>query len=91
MPQHKHDFDFQAFAGRYANRIDIARFVEGVTAVINDVVDAAMDGVIDAAAAIPDCADEVRERAEDARDRFHAWRWQDTTWQDDDDPAEAMR
>lgn len=86
MPEKNCEFDLNALAEKYAGRIDLARFVEGVTAVINDVVDAAMDGVLEAADAISWKAEGARENADSTREKFTGWRWRD-----DDDPAEARR
>jgi hypothetical protein len=82
-------FSFSAYAGRRAQRVDLSRFIEGVTAVINDALDTAMDGVLDAVDAIPFTVEDLQEQIQGTRECFRGWRWQE--WKDDDDPAEAMR
>ena len=86
--RHSRSF-FESFSGNKAHRVDIARFIDGVTATINDVVDAAMDGMFDVMEAVPFTVDDVQEQLRGARDCYRGWRWQD--WKDNDDPAEAMR
>jgi hypothetical protein len=85
MPDKNCDFDFNAFAEKYAGRVDLGRFIEGVTAVINDVVDAAMDGVLEAADAIARKVEGAGEGTGE-EERMTSWRWRD-----DDDPADVAR
>lgn len=88
MRHRHHAHAFAAFGRRRADFTgDATAFVERITAIVDDVVDAAMDGVIEAIEAVPFTIDDLKEEWRDARECFRGFRWED--WRDDDAPPEA--